>query len=651
MSTNIIKDNTMFRTSVAQGHGYTDLPTANDALNANNFCKGIATFIETCDTPMTIAIQGDWGTGKSTAIRLIEKQLELHNESHPEARIAYATLDTWQYSTLQQESLLPTYLLVSMYNSILECTNQGAQPEDVKMKNEELRKAIVEFLKKVAMGSAKGLLQFFGNYSGVGIGSNIGALLFNEYLGIDPATTPRESKQIDALEDNEPIKLPAELVKERIAQLIDQAILGSATTGPNTKNGAKKQIPKVERIVLFIDELDRLKPETAFELLEAMKNFFDCKHCVFVLAVDRDVVYRGIEIKYKGTTVSPQKKQQFFDKIIQLPFNLPTSQYSTPQYFEGLLRRYGTTPEQAETYNSLFVSILQTHNPRSIKRILNLWDLYQLIYANQEYDADSRQMLFGALVLQVKEEQDANVINTGKGPKPEKPYSDLVKAAQEGEGSLKDVLLRARNGNGPIHAFAKELGIYQDGKSNTPGNNKLDDTKVDTLQTLLTSLSEMFSANSNSTTDVGYGPSSNLALEQLRNYLLRCGCEENRVAKERYDYWKNNDRHTSINGTVSLRDNLQRKTRGKAPQPGDEVHIVFRFDTGEANAIPDYLSLQRVVKEILPEITNRQLMGIDGQQFATLTAVNSKNVDRVIRLLGQFLSIEQKPVESGVISS
>ena len=52
----------------------------------------------------------------------------------------------------------------------------------------------------------------------------------------------------------------------------------------------------------------------------------DCEGIVFVLAVDFDVVCRGVKAKY-GDDMEGTKARQFFDKIIQLPFEVPVIQY------------------------------------------------------------------------------------------------------------------------------------------------------------------------------------------------------------------------------------------------------------------------------------------------------------------------------------
>src|SRR5690606_20677069 len=81
-----------------------------------------------------------------------------------------------------------------------------------------------------------------------------------------------------------------------------------------------------QTVVVFIDDLDRLNPGRAIEVMEAIKVFLDVEHCIFVLAIDFEVVLNGVKEKY-GKDVSERKARSFFDKIIQVPFHMPVSKY------------------------------------------------------------------------------------------------------------------------------------------------------------------------------------------------------------------------------------------------------------------------------------------------------------------------------------
>ena len=41
---------------------------------------------------------------------------------------------------------------------------------------------------------------------------------------------------------------------------------------------------KIQKVVFFVDDLDRIPPTDAVEVLEALKNIFDIPHCVFILS-------------------------------------------------------------------------------------------------------------------------------------------------------------------------------------------------------------------------------------------------------------------------------------------------------------------------------------------------------------------------------
>ena len=55
---------------------------------------------------------------------------------------------------------------------------------------------------------------------------------------------------------------------------------------------------KYQRVVFFVDDLDRIPPTDAVEVLEALKNMFDIPNCIFVLAIDYEVVVKGLESKF-----------------------------------------------------------------------------------------------------------------------------------------------------------------------------------------------------------------------------------------------------------------------------------------------------------------------------------------------------------------
>lgn len=137
-------------------------------------------------------------------------------------------------------------------------------------------------------------------------------------IGVDKALGSEALRQFEAFiarifKDND--SLGASLLKEKINTAVD--------------NYLKKE--QKDRYVFFIDDLDRLSPEKAVEILEVIKVFLDCDKCVFVLGIDYSVIANGIRAKY-GDYIDESKARDFFDKIIQLPFRMPVSAYEIKGY-------------------------------------------------------------------------------------------------------------------------------------------------------------------------------------------------------------------------------------------------------------------------------------------------------------------------------
>ena len=94
--------------------------------------------------------------------------------------------------------------------------------------------------------------------------------------------------------------------------------------------GALKFDPAARiNFVIFIDDLDRCLPEKAVETLELIKTVFNLESFAFVLALDEEVVERGIGYRYKDYALQNKKPEmpitgfEYLEKIIHLPFRLP----------------------------------------------------------------------------------------------------------------------------------------------------------------------------------------------------------------------------------------------------------------------------------------------------------------------------------------
>ena len=323
--------------------GYNDSPISSldkDLFDMRQYVEGLRNFILECQTPMTISIQGDWGSGKTSMMNMIESELGKD--------ILAIWFNTWQFSQFK----LGNSLAISMLEVLLNKLDGDATALN------KIADSTFGLLKDVAL-----------SFTEVTAGSKI-------------------ANKIDGLISNYSEK---SCVKE-IAEL-----------KKNFEDAIEKKIkPPIKRVVVFVDDLDRLEPAKAIELLEVLKLFLDCKNCVFVLAVDYEVVTLGIRQKY-GSDINASKGKSFFDKIIQLPFKMPVVQYNIKTYTESMMKKMHIQSDPPNV--KLFSALIKTSvglNPRAMKRLFNT---YQLLYNIMPEDIQihnfKQRILFAIVCMQM----------------------------------------------------------------------------------------------------------------------------------------------------------------------------------------------------------------------------------------------------------
>lgn len=376
--------------------GYPDKPIesrSDNSFGTNTYVDVLSEFISSCETPMTIAIQGDWGTGKTSMMKMIKESLDKNT-------IVPVWFNTWQYSQFNLGNQLPILLLNKLIGKI---NNNSAT------------------LKELVSKGAKILGQI-----GVGIATKGNASVDAGLLGLE----------LDDIEQL--VNLKSEL----------ENAIKSSLEGKGEK----------ARLVIFVDDLDRLQPEKAVEVLETMKIFLDCERCVFVLAVDYDVVARGVKAKY-GDSLSDEKGKSFFDKIIQLPFKMPVAKYDIDKYLKELMSTiWGEIEEDERKDIADYRDIIEQSigkNPRSIKRTVNSFTIInnvaqkegKLAKDNENMLKQQRKVLFVLLCMQLSYEelynfilgQISEIISVGLKGLKEYEKDDALFASELSDGTKQDI--------------------------------------------------------------------------------------------------------------------------------------------------------------------------------------------------------------------
>lgn len=76
-----------------------------------------------------------------------------------------------------------------------------------------------------------------------------------------------------------------------------------------------------QKLVLVFDDLDRVPPSIAWDVLTTVKTFMDSPHCVYVVPCDRDAVLDAM--KSESGPHLEARAIDFLDKFFQVSFNLP----------------------------------------------------------------------------------------------------------------------------------------------------------------------------------------------------------------------------------------------------------------------------------------------------------------------------------------
>ena len=81
-----------------------------------------------------------------------------------------------------------------------------------------------------------------------------------------------------------------------------------------------KAISKDKPLIIFVDELDRCRPDYAVQMLERIKHFFAIDNIIFVLSVDKTVLCKSIKAIYGGLEIDTEG---YLRRFVDLEFDLP----------------------------------------------------------------------------------------------------------------------------------------------------------------------------------------------------------------------------------------------------------------------------------------------------------------------------------------
>ncbi len=133
-------------------------------------------------------------------------------------------------------------------------------------------------------------------------------------------------------------------------------------------------------LVIFIDDLDRCLPDKTVQVLEAIKLFMDIPGCVFVIGADTDVIQQSVLKHYSGLPNAEENARDYLDKMIQESFFLPPIERNDVKTFISSK----TDAPLKELLEKIWpVLYAASHsNPRKLKLLINQLSLQWAVVCN-----------------------------------------------------------------------------------------------------------------------------------------------------------------------------------------------------------------------------------------------------------------------------
>lgn len=264
-----------------------------------------------------VALYGEWGSGKTSVMEYINKNITNYNVVFFEA---------WKYEKDSNLSL-------SLFEMILD---------KIEAENDSLEQ-VIENAKLIG----KTLLSFSKN------------LLFNYKISLLGMTVNFDQaakdtiKEMDELIERTSFYTNLKKFNTSYNELLDAY---------HTKTGKK--------LLIFIDDLDRCSPENVLDLISSIKHFFiDSDKVVYFCGVDKHAVSKAINIRYQNII----KSEEYLEKVFDVTFNMPEIQ-NIDKLLEDFISRvslFNTVTDDNLNFLKLFFLNIKFTNPRKLKKLFN----------------------------------------------------------------------------------------------------------------------------------------------------------------------------------------------------------------------------------------------------------------------------------------
>lgn len=324
----------------------------NDAIGRNNEVFNFSELLSTLEGPYSVAIDSEWGSGKTFFVKQVKMLLDLLN---PQSKVDKETSDKILKKFNLDSELNENSEKVddSIYSIYFDAWKNDADDEPIKS-------LIYDIMLE---------LDFKYNFSNTKLtDAGIQALKF--LTPVIGGAVETGSKILDSLFSEEQLKpfIKKKLFAKEIQNFISEL--------PNERGN---------KLVIFIDELDRCNPAYAVKLLEQIKHYMEDDRIIFVFSVNINQLQHTIKHHYGNNFNATKYLDRFFDLQVKLP------KANMMKFYENM----GLNNSENYTINTVCVSIIETFD-FSLREIVRLYQNVRVATENFKedmYDSNSQEFL------------------------------------------------------------------------------------------------------------------------------------------------------------------------------------------------------------------------------------------------------------------
>lgn len=380
-----------------------DIPAAKPSQAYQDYAEALASLIcaggdVTTSSPLTIGLFAPWGSGKSTLLQCLSKTIE---EKNADGKSIIVNFNAWHQNESQQ-------LAVDMLNAMSEVVYNIARIDDESKKFVEADHSS-SIAEPVEASADDGLDGQSDKYPATAKNKMTKlANLLKDVARTVPWTlkntdfsfqVPFMSAKFNFAEAEHQQKMrDAELRTQQVVEAspgdqsndadssIREGGKAEVSLARQLDNISKTLLEMNKRIIVMIDDLDRCTPKEVVQAIETINMLTGRPGMVFILALDHDYVIRALENYYEKQG-SPVNGEKYLEKIIQIPFWIPSVELSADDSLQKLVGKDIWTQLIGDHWiskdlNKNIQAVIQQalrSNPRQTKRFLNTFLLLSYI--------------------------------------------------------------------------------------------------------------------------------------------------------------------------------------------------------------------------------------------------------------------------------